>query len=80
MEEQVTNAMDKIYVNFGCEILKIIPGRVSTEVDARYDYYDKIDSLINCKIQLYIRFFRVSRNLQKIRKMCNFSIIVSHFT
>lgn len=43
MEEQVTNAMDKIYVNFGCEILKIIPGRVSTEVDARYDYYDYYD-------------------------------------
>jgi transaldolase len=26
--------MDKLAVNFGCEILKIIPGRVSTEVDA----------------------------------------------
>jgi transaldolase len=26
--------MDKLMVNFGCEILKIIPGRVSTEVDA----------------------------------------------
>lgn len=35
IDEQVTNAMDKVYVNFGCEILKIIPGRVSTEVDAR---------------------------------------------
>src|SRR6476659_1560768 len=26
--------MDKLMVNFGCEILKIIPGRVSTEVGA----------------------------------------------
>jgi transaldolase len=26
--------MDKLLVNFGCEILKLIPGRVSTEVDA----------------------------------------------
>jgi transaldolase len=26
--------MDKLLVNFGCDILKIIPGRVSTEVDA----------------------------------------------
>src|SRR5947209_4172294 len=26
--------MDKLLVNFGCEILNIIPGRVSTEVDA----------------------------------------------
>src|SRR5262249_18952507 len=26
--------MDHLFVNFGCAILKIIPGRVSTEVDA----------------------------------------------
>ncbi|KAK9685150.1 sedoheptulose-7-phosphate:D-glyceraldehyde-3- phosphate transaldolase [Basidiobolus ranarum] len=31
-------AMDKLLVNFGCEILKIIPGRVSTEVDARLSF------------------------------------------
>lgn len=30
--------MDKLAVNFGCEILKIIPGRVSTEVDASYSF------------------------------------------
>jgi transaldolase len=30
--------MDKLAVNFGCEILKIIPGRVSTEVDAGYSF------------------------------------------
>jgi transaldolase len=30
--------MDKMAVNFGCEILKIIPGRVSTEVDASYSF------------------------------------------
>ena len=35
VDEQVTAAIDKLYVNFGIEILKIIPGRVSTEVDAR---------------------------------------------
>lgn len=28
--------MDKLFVNFGVEILKQLPGRVSTEVDARY--------------------------------------------
>src|SRR3954447_180349 len=27
--------MDRLIVRFGCEILSIIPGRVSTEVDAR---------------------------------------------
>lgn len=30
--------IDKIFVNFGLEILKIIPGRVSTEVDARLSF------------------------------------------
>eukprot|EP01025_Chloroclados_australasicus_P027066 TRINITY_DN2686_c2_g1_i1.p1 TRINITY_DN2686_c2_g1~~TRINITY_DN2686_c2_g1_i1.p1 ORF type:complete len:368 (-),score=43.40 TRINITY_DN2686_c2_g1_i1:349-1293(-) len=29
---------DQLIVNIGCEILKIIPGRVSTEVDARLSY------------------------------------------
>ena len=31
-------AMDRLIVYFGIEILKIIPGRVSTEVDARLSY------------------------------------------
>jgi transaldolase len=30
--------MEKLLVNFGCEILKIVPGRVSTEVDARLSF------------------------------------------
>src|SRR5688572_7223673 len=30
--------MDRLAVNFGREILKIIPGRVSTEVDASYSF------------------------------------------
>jgi transaldolase len=30
--------MDKLAVNFGCKILEIIPGRVSTEVDASYSF------------------------------------------
>jgi len=30
--------MDKLAVNFGCEILKIVPGRVSTEVDAAFSF------------------------------------------
>ncbi|KAM4617198.1 transaldolase [Discoglossus pictus] len=40
-EEQIINIMDKLYVLFGLEILKIIPGRVSTEVDARLSYDKK---------------------------------------
>jgi transaldolase len=30
--------MDSLMINFGCEILKIIPGRVSTEVEARLSF------------------------------------------
>jgi transaldolase len=26
--------MDRLFIAFGCEILKVVPGRVSTEVDA----------------------------------------------
>ena len=31
-------AVDRLFVDFGLEILKIVPGRVSTEVDARLSY------------------------------------------
>merc|ERR1712198_60989 len=36
--KQLELAMDKLFVLFGCEILKIVPGRVSTEVDARLSF------------------------------------------
>jgi len=38
LDQQVCIAMDKLAVTFGKEILKIIPGRVSTELDARLSY------------------------------------------
>lgn len=40
-EQQVVAACDKLAVNFGAEILKIVPGRVSTEVDARLSLIKK---------------------------------------
>lgn len=36
--EKLELAQDKLCVNFGLEILKIVPGRVSTEVDARLSF------------------------------------------
>ena len=36
--EPVAALGDRLIVRFGCEILKIIPGRVSTEVDARLSF------------------------------------------
>src|SRR4029077_16855234 len=32
---QIEDIIDRLLVRFGCEFLKIIPGRVSTETDAR---------------------------------------------
>jgi transaldolase len=48
--------MDRLAVEFGCEILKIIPGRVSTEVDARFSF-DTAGSLAKARelIALYER-------------------------
>jgi len=37
-ESIIENAVDRLLVSFGEEILKIIPGRVSTEVDARLSF------------------------------------------
>ena len=34
----LVDAVDNFAVDIGCEILKIIPGRVSTEVDARFSF------------------------------------------
>lgn len=53
-DDKATLLMDKLFVNFGLEILKLIPGRVSTEVDARLSF--DIDGSINKArhlIQLY---------------------------
>ncbi|XP_059098731.1 transaldolase-like isoform X2 [Tigriopus californicus] len=54
LEGQVEAAVDKLFVLFGCEILKIVPGRVSTEVDARLSF-DKEAQLTKAKhlIKLY---------------------------
>ncbi|MFY7696374.1 MAG: transaldolase, partial [Cyanobium sp.] len=38
VEDVVAEALDEISVTFGKEILHIVPGRVSTEVDARLSY------------------------------------------
>jgi transaldolase len=38
MDSDVERTLDRLFVAFGCEILKLIPGRVSTEVDARLSF------------------------------------------
>ncbi|KAK3330905.1 hypothetical protein B0H66DRAFT_545198 [Apodospora peruviana] len=53
-EEKVDNALDYLLVQFGKEILKIIPGKVSTEVDAAFsfDTQASIDKALHI-IELY---------------------------
>lgn len=53
-EERCSLLMDKLFVNFGLEILKIIPGRVSTEVDSRLSF--DVEGSIQ-KAQSFIRLY-----------------------
>ena len=41
LQEKVDAALDRLLVEFGKEILKIVPGKVSTEVDARFSFDTK---------------------------------------
>lgn len=41
LDQKTDAALDALLVNFGTEILKIVPGRVSTEVDARFSFDTK---------------------------------------
>merc|ERR1712008_611060 len=38
IDEKIEKAVDKMFALFGVEILKVVPGRVSTEVDARLSF------------------------------------------
>lgn len=44
MKQRIDDASDKLAVNIGVEILKLVPGRISTEVDARLSF-DKEKSI-----------------------------------
>ncbi|XP_068710354.1 transaldolase-like [Montipora capricornis] len=54
LEQQVTEAMDRLFILFGLEILKIIPGRVSTEVDARLSF--DVEGSVE-KAKKFIKFY-----------------------
>lgn len=53
-EQQAHDAMDKLAVDVGLEVLKIVPGRISTEVDARLSF-DTLATLTKARklIHLY---------------------------
>lgn len=61
--EQKSHIIDKLMVNFGCEILKIVPRRVSTEVDARLSF--DIEGSVN-KARVLIGLYK-ERGIEKNR-------------
>jgi len=54
IDDQVEDALDRLLVEFGKEILNVVPGKVSTEVDARYSFDIKgsVDKALHI-IELY---------------------------
>jgi len=54
IEEKTDATLDRLLVEFGKEILKIVPGKVSTEVDARFSFDTKgsVDKALHI-IELY---------------------------
>jgi transaldolase len=54
IDSQVDMTLDRLLVEFGKEILKIVPGKVSTEVDARFSFDTKgsVDKALHI-IELY---------------------------
>ena len=53
-DQTLETALEKLFVNFGMEILKIVPGRVSIEVDAKLSF--DIEKSIK-KARRFIRYF-----------------------
>ena len=52
--KEVDQVMDQLLVQFGMSILKVVPGRVSTEVDARLSFdYEKSLQKARTIISLY---------------------------
>src|ERR1039458_1907986 len=54
-EKLLQNIMDDLLILFGCEILKILPGRVSTETDANLSF--DTEALVN-KARRFIELYK----------------------
>ncbi|CAL9733849.1 transaldolase [Monosporozyma servazzii] len=63
-EEKVEIAVDRLLVEFGKEILKIVPGRVSTEVDARLSF-DK-DATIKKALEIIALYKEVGVEKERV--------------
>ena len=58
MDEKIDSTLDRLLVEFGKEILQIVPGKVSTEVDARFSFD------IQGSIDKALHIIEVRRNFQ----------------
>lgn len=62
LEKKTDATLDRLLVEFGKEILKVVPGKVSTEVDARFSFDTKatINKALRiidvCYISIYVQF------------------------
>ena len=70
--QQLIDAEDKLAVNIGLEILKIVPGRISTEVDARIS-----NDRILIKIASTWQGIRAAEILEKEGINCNLTLLFS---
>ncbi|OZJ06815.1 Transaldolase [Bifiguratus adelaidae] len=64
LDEQTEWALDKLLVNFGSEILKIVPGRVSTEVDARLSF--DTEGTVNKALRLISLYEEIGVNKERV--------------
>ncbi len=62
--QQIKLSLDKLAINFGSEILKIIPGRISTEVDARLSF--NIEGTIKRAHELINLYQKVGANSARV--------------
>ena len=78
--QQVVDATDKLAVNIGLEILKLVPGRISTEVDARLSY-DTEAGISNDRILIKLastwQGIRAAEQLEKEGINCNLTLLFS---
>lgn len=63
LEKKTDATLDRLLVEFGKEILKVVPGKVSTEVDARFSFDTKatINKALRiidvCRISILLMFY-----------------------
>ena len=78
--QQIVDATDKLAVNIGLEILKLVPGRISTEVDARLSY-DTDASIAKAKRLIKLastwQGIRAAEQLEKEGINCNLTLLFS---